>query len=105
MNGFTENDWRIFRSKIPTWQEAYINKLNEEYLKILNVDANPSEKFWKLEERINSDKKSVGVVVEMRRSKFVSNIVALIHDEVISIDDLEEFSDELKETINFIIEK
>ncbi len=102
MDGFTEKDWKIFRSKIPAWQESYMNKLNEEYLKILNADANPSEKFWKLEERINSDKKSVGVMVEMRRSKFISNIVALINDEVISIDDLEEFSDELKETINFI---
>lgn len=105
MNGFTEKDWRIFRSKIPAWQEAYINRLNEEYLKILNADANPSEKFWLLEKRINSDKKDIGVVIEMRRSKFISNILALIRDEVISIDDLEEFSDELKEKINFMIEQ
>ena len=28
MNRFSEKDWKIFRSKIAGWQEAYMNKLN-----------------------------------------------------------------------------
>lgn len=36
MNRFSEKDWKIFRSKIAGWQEAYIDKLNKEYMEILN---------------------------------------------------------------------
>ena len=30
MNKFSEKDWKIFRSKIAGWQEAYMDKLNKE---------------------------------------------------------------------------
>ena len=50
--GFTEKDWKLFRSKIAEWQEAYIDRLNKEYIELLSEDANPSDKFWSLEERI-----------------------------------------------------
>ena len=46
MNKFSEKDWKIFRSKIAGWQEAYMDKLNKEYIKILSGDGKPSEKFW-----------------------------------------------------------
>ena len=30
MNRFSEKDWKLFRSKISDWQEAYMEKLNQE---------------------------------------------------------------------------
>ncbi len=45
---FTEKDWKLFRSKIVGWQEAYMDRLNKEYIELLSTDDNPSEKFWKL---------------------------------------------------------
>ena len=36
MNRFSEKDWKIFRSKIARWQEAYMDKLNNEYIAILS---------------------------------------------------------------------
>lgn len=99
-NGFTESDWKLFRQKIAGWQEAYIAKLNREYIEILNSDKLASEKFWEIEKRIRSDKKDAGVILEMRRSKLISNIIELLREEAIVPDDLEEFSDELKQTVN-----
>lgn len=29
MNIFSEKDWKLFRSKIADWQEAYMEKLND----------------------------------------------------------------------------
>lgn len=52
-----------------------------------------------MEERIFQDKKSVGVVVDMRRSKMIENIVSLLADEAITIDDLDGFSEELKDDV------
>ena len=37
------------------------------------------------------------VRLEMTRTNFIYNIIALINNDVISIEDLEDFSDELKE--------
>lgn len=101
--GFTESDWKLFRSKIAVWQENYIDKLNKEYIELLNVDSNPSEKFWELEKRINNDKKHSGVVIQVQRSTMIYNIAILLRDGVITKDDLEEFSDELKESIDVIL--
>lgn len=44
--GFTKKDWTLFRNKNADWQEAYMDRLNKEYRKILIKDANPSERFW-----------------------------------------------------------
>lgn len=96
--GFTESDWKLFSKKTVIWQEN-INKLNEEYITILSQDKNPSDKFWELEARIKKDKRNPGVVLDMRRSTMILNIIKLLNDEVIRIDDLNEFSDTLKETI------
>ncbi len=39
----------------------------------------------------------------MRRSKLIENITFLLHEGAIKYEDLEEFSDELKETIRLFI--
>lgn len=105
MQGFTEDDWKLFRSKIAEWQEAYMDKLNKEYIEILSSKKHPSEKFWALAKRINEDKKSAGVMLEMTRSQFIRNIIHLINEGAIGFDDLEEFSDELKESVGFFTDR
>ncbi len=100
---FTKVDWTLFKNKIADWQEAYMNKLNKEYIELLSEDANPSEKFWRLDKRIKADRKKTGVQLEMSRSNLIYNIISLINDGAISFEDLEEFSDELKETVSAFV--
>ena len=103
--GFTKRDWTLFRNKIADWQESYMDRLNKEYIELLSEDSNPSEKFWRLDKRIKKDKNKAGVQLEMSRSKFIYNIISLISEGAISFEDLEEFSDELKETVSVFIER
>jgi hypothetical protein len=102
---FTKKDWTLFKNKIADWQEAYMNRLNKEYIELLSEDANPSEKFWRLDKKIKEDRKKTGVQLEMSRSNLIYNIISLINDGAISLEDLEEFSDELKETVSAFIER
>lgn len=102
---FTEKDWKLFRSKIADWQESYMDRLNGEYIDILNENVNSSDKFWRLEKRIKEDRNHVGVQVRMSRSKLIYNIISLLNEGAISFEDLEEFSDELKETVGVLINK
>lgn len=102
---YTEKDWKLFRIKIVDWQEAYMDSLNKEYIKLLSENVNPSEKFWGLEKRFKEDKKKAGVQLDMRRSQLIYNIILLIYEGAISFKDLEEFSEQLKETIRIFIER
>lgn len=102
--GFTEQDWKLFRKKIPDWQENYMDKLNQKYAALLCSNIAPSDKFWQLEKRIQEDKKKVAVVADMRRSKLIPNIIALLAEDAINMEDLDEFSDELKKRVKFILE-
>ena len=102
---FTKRDWALFRSKIGSWQEAYMGRLCDEYIELLSGDGDPSEKFWQLEKRIRSDKRDPGVQLEMTRTNFIYNIISLISNDVISMKDLEDFSDKLKETVRVFLER
>lgn len=100
-----EKDWKILRKKIIVWQENYMKKLNNEYIKLLQRDNAASRNFWDLEKRIFEDKRSIGVVIDMRKSMMIQNILALLSENVITLNDLDEFSDELKNEIKFIISR
>lgn len=82
-----------------------MDRLCREYIELLCGGGAPSEKFWKLDKRIRSDKGNPGVQLEMTRTNFIYNIIALINNDVISIEALEDFSDELKETVKALLER
>ena len=99
MNKFSEKDWKLFRNKISDWKEAYMEKLNKEYVALLSGKGNASDKFWKLEKRIREDKKDCGVQCEMSRSNQFYIMLSLLNEGAITFDDLEDFSDDLKDTM------
>lgn len=97
MNKFSEKDWKLFRSKIADWQENYMDRLNKEYIELLSGEGNLSDKFWALEKRIREDKKDCGVQCEMSRSNQSYIMMSLLNEGAITLEDLEGFSDELRE--------
>lgn len=69
MGEVTESDWKLFKELLPKWQESYMEMLIGQYIEILNGGSEASSRFWALEERINRDKLSSGVLVnDIRRS-------------------------------------
>lgn len=95
----SKRDWKLYREKMPQWQEAYMERLAKEYIELLSQDISSAERFWTLEKRIKEDKKKPGVVVEMARSHMLYDIIGLIDDKAITMDDLNEFSDDFKEEV------
>ena len=100
-----ESDWKIFRKRVPRWQEDYMKKLNKEYIEILSRAGSAAQNFWDLENRVFKDKRSVGVVIDMRRSKMLINILDLLEDHVINLEDLDEFSEELRKEVTQITKR
>ena len=102
---YTERDWQLFRSRIPQWQEAYMDRLNQEYVVLLTAEGNASDKFWTLEKRLREDKQSVGVCAEMSRSKLIWNLMALLDEGVIAKADLDGFSDSVMGALDYYLRR
>ena len=95
----SKTDWKLFREKIGEWQETYMERLNREYIEILSSEKAASEKFWALDDRMKEDKKKPGVILELRKSNMVWDLLKLIRDGVITVADLSDFSLELQNEI------
>ncbi len=95
----SKKDWKLFRDKIATWQESYMEKLVKEYILLLDDDLPASSKFWELEQRIKQDKRKPGVLINLNKQQMVFDIIHLLHDGVISMDALQDFSDELRDDV------
>ena len=98
-----EADWKLFRSRLPIWQEAYMERLNREYIALLSGTGPASEKFWELEKRIHEDKRRGSVVMRMSRSNMELNLLSLLSDGVISTAELDGFSEELREKLALVL--
>lgn len=83
-----------------------MEKLVKEYIEMLSNDDKPaSEKFWTLEKRIKNDRKHPGVIIDVRKSNALYDIIRFIALDVITYDDLADFSEDLKKDIEFLLER
>ena len=98
-NWESKRDWILFRERIAGWQEAYIGRLNREYIELLSRDGPETEKFRELDRRLHRDKNRVGVQTEMRSSGLLADLCRLINEGAIVYDDLDGFSEELREDV------
>ena len=101
-NGCKESDWKLFRKRLPGWQEAFMDRLTKEYVAILTGEGLASDRFWALEKRLRADKRKAGVIVtDVRRSVLTSTMAQLLREGAITEDDLDGFSDELRESLHY----
>ena len=98
-------DWKMFREKVPEWQELYMERLTKKYIELLSSPGNASDHFWELEKRIRNDKKHPGVMLEMNKSEAIWDIAILVKKKVINLKDLEGFSQELIDSVTELLNR
>ena len=102
----SKSDWKIYREKIAGWQENYMARLNKEYIALLRADdKKASEKFWELEKRIKNDRRHSGVMIEIAKSNAIFDLVDLMRLDVITYDDLADFSDNLQQAVKMLLDR
>lgn len=95
----------MFRERVPEWQEHYMEQLTKKYIELLSSLGNASDHFWELEKRIKNDKKHPGAMLEMKKSEAIWNIAIFIKKKVITIKELEGFSQELIDSVTEILNR
>ena len=88
-------DWKLFQDRLRLWQENYMQRLIDGYIEMLQGPGNASSKFWQLERKLKSDRLNPGVSLVLDKQELINDIVNMIKIGVITIDDLEGFSEEL----------
>ena len=101
----SKKDWKLYREKIAEWQELYMERLIKDYIAYLSSEKPASTKFWEMEKRIKQDKKTPGVCIELSKGEMMFDLIRLMKDGVIVFDDLDEFSDELRENVRLLQER
>lgn len=102
----SKKDWKLFREKLPVWQENYMSRLIEEYMILLrDENKEASDKFWELEKKIKDDRRHPGVILNIRKSEVLYDIIRLIRLEVITCDDLDDFSADLQQAVKLILDR
>lgn len=76
-----------------------MGKLLGEYSTMIAGQGLASDRFWRLQERLQKDVRKTGVRVEMKRSVLIMNLLSLLREGAISKDDLDGFSEELRQSL------
>jgi hypothetical protein len=96
-----ESDWKMFRKRVPEWRERYLAEQNREIIGILSEEGKtPTERFWDAEERMKKETRILFDCLDGHsRSKMEGYLLLMRRHGLIREDDLEEFSEALRERI------
>ena len=101
----SKKDWKLYRERLPEWQEHFMERLTKEYIELLSAPGNASDHFWELEERIRKDKKNPGVLLNVTKSNAIWDIAVFVGRGLITMDELDGFSSDLIEAVKLILSR
>ena len=101
----SKKDWKLYRERLPEWQEHFMERLTKEYIELLSAPGNASDHFWELEERIRKDKKNPGVLLNVTKSNAIWDIAVFVGRGIITMDELDGFSPDLVEAVELILSR
>ena len=103
---WNEKDWKLFRSRLPGWQERHMETIVEEYKTLLSSDEAASDKFWALHDRIKKDQRDPGVLLrDVSRSRLDALLPQLLGYKVIRMENLDGFSEELRDRLAWFMKQ
>ena len=98
-----ENDRILFRNRIGIWQERCYEGLTEKYLRILTSRRKASERFRAVCREVENDAYAPSISLSLSRSNMDMNIMTLLSEGVITLSDLDGFSDDVLEKARFYL--
>ena len=95
-------DWTLFQSLLPQWQERFMSRLCNKYAAVLTGPYRGSEAFWEVKRLIRQDVKRFDVMEEAEQSEVACIIADLLREQVITEEDLAQFSLGLRKRVREI---
>lgn len=107
MKGARESDWKKFRAMIPKVRERYVAQRNARIASMLtDSKKTETERFWDAMEAIEQEAKILCHCLDGHsRSKMGLFIISMIRCQMLTKDDLAEFSDELRSELEYVFDE
>ena len=99
----TKEDWSLFQTLLPQWQERFMSRLCDKYAAVLTGPYRGSEAFWEVKRLIRQDVKRIGAMAGCEQSEVASIFADLLREQVITVEDIADFSDEVKEMVEYLM--
>ena len=103
MAQISKSDWKLFKERVGVWQERYMEGLLRQYAELIDSPTLASERFWELEKRIKKDRRHIGVLIDLKKSEAVWDIAMYLKEKIITLKDLDGFSEELVEAVKVMM--
>lgn len=102
-----EKDWKAFRKLVPILRERYLRSRNAELAAILGDDErSPTERFWDLEEQVQEIAKILRACLDGHsRTKMRMFMYQMFNVGMMTIEDLEDFSEDLRKGMTEWVEE
>jgi len=96
-----ESDWKKYNKLIPLWRDSYLQRKNQMIIDFLSDPTKtPTEKFWETKDKIYEQAQIMRACLGYNsRSKMWTSILSLYQYGFIVKEDLEEFSEELRNDV------
>ena len=102
----SKQDWVLFKEKVPVWQENNMAGLIQSYVQLLRDEKmDASDRFWELEKRINKDRRTPGVVIELHKDSMLWDLARFVSDGLVSEEELAEFSEDVQDAVSLILRR
>jgi hypothetical protein len=96
-----ESDWRLFCDRVGEWRERFLSKRTRELSQLLS-DGNrtPMERFWAADEEMRQTARDLrDSFGGHSRSRMILALYAMLGCGIIEQEDLNDFSDDLRQRI------
>lgn len=77
---------------------SYVQLLKDEKM-------DTSDRFWELWKRLNNDRRTPGVVIEMNKGSMLWNLARFVNDGLVPEEELAEFSEDGQEAVGLILRR
>jgi hypothetical protein len=99
-----ESDWKTFRKLVPELRERYLTEKNKGLIAIfMDESRTPTERFWDAREQIEKERKILEACLDGHsRSSMRWYMYLMYRHGMLSDSDLENFSEDLRNTIKLV---
>lgn len=80
-----------------------MSRLCDKYAAVLTGPYRGSEAFWEVKRLIRQDVKRIGAMAGSEQSEVASIFADLLREQVITVEDIADFSDEVKEMVEYLM--
>ncbi len=97
-----ESDWKVYSKRVSEWRDRYLAEKNRQIMAVLSdAGKTPTDQFWDAKEMMENEARILeDCLGHYSRSNMLFSLMSMFHHGLVREEDLQEFSDQLRQRIS-----